>query len=106
MPTMPRATTPRSPTLRRARVVCAVVAVTGVVCAALATAAVLAPAPAVVVPVLVLVCIGLPMAATYDLPTAIHVLRNERAERLKRRDLRNLRRELADLPETRHPLDR
>jgi hypothetical protein len=66
-----------------------------VACAGLITAAVLVPAPPVVVPLVVLVCVGGPIVSTLELARAVAVLRGPAAE---------LRRELDRLPETPHPL--
>jgi hypothetical protein len=82
----------------RARLVCLSAAAMALVCAGLIVTAVLAHPPAAIAPILALVCIGCPMAAAYDLPVAI------RALRLHRRAGAALRRGLAELPETPHPL--
>jgi len=66
-----------------------------VACAGLITAAVLVPAPAVVLPLIVLVCVAGPIVSTLEAARALAVLRGPTAE---------LRRELDRLPETRHPL--
>jgi short subunit fatty acids transporter len=92
------------PTPRRALAVCLATAGTVLVCAVVLAAAVLVPAPAVALPVIAAVCIGLPMVAAFDLPGAIAVLRATRGDALRRRHLTRLRRELQRLPETRHPL--
>ncbi|HEU4974908.1 MAG TPA: hypothetical protein VFT50_07425 [Baekduia sp.] len=86
---------------RRAVRACVFVAVTAFMCAGLLSAAVLIPAPPVALPMILAVCIGLPMAAAFELPTAVSVLRGARR---RRRDLSALRRELELLPETQHPL--
>ena len=65
------------------------------VCAGLIAAAVLVPAPRVVLPAVVLVCVVGPIAAAFELARALAVLREPAAE---------LRRELDRLPETPHPL--
>ena len=85
--------------------VCCHSAATVVTCAALLSAAVLAPAPWVALPMIVTVCIGLPMIAMLELSTAVAVLRATRDSALRRRHLARLRSELRRLPETRHPLD-
>jgi hypothetical protein len=93
---------PHAPlTRRRALAVCAVVALTVAICAALLSAAALVPAPPVVLPLLALVCIGCPMAVACELPPAIAVLRRRR--RLDGLALHALHRQLASLPETPHP---
>jgi hypothetical protein len=78
----------------------AFVAIVALACVALVTAAALVPAPPAVLPLVALVCVGLPMAATVELPGAIATLRSDA------RALAALRRHLAELPETAHPLDR
>jgi hypothetical protein len=93
------------PTPRRAALSCVLTAATVCTCAALLTAAVLVPAPTVVLPAIILACIGLPMLMAYELPAAVLVLRASRP-RLGRRHLARLRRDLRRLPETRHPLNR
>jgi hypothetical protein len=85
------------PTRQRAAAACVFAAITALVCAGLLSAAVLAPAPAAVVPFIVAVCIGCPVVAAWDLPASIAVLRSSRA-------LVTLRRSLDRLPETQHPL--
>jgi hypothetical protein len=93
------------PTPRRALFVCLFAGTTALLCAALVCAAVLVPAPAAALPIVVAVAIGLPMAAASELPTAIVVLRTMRGTALRRRHVSELRRALERLPETRHPLD-
>ena len=66
-----------------------------IVCAGLLAAAVLVPAPWVVLPFVILTCISCPMAAAFELAQALFVLREPRVQ---------LRRELDRLPETPHPL--
>jgi hypothetical protein len=68
-------------------------------CAALFSAAALVPAPPDVLPVVVLVCIGVPMIASLELRAAYAVLREESSA------IASLRRHLAQLPETPHPFD-
>jgi hypothetical protein len=93
------------PTRRQAILVCVFAAVTALMCAALLTAAALAPAPAAALPILALVGVGCPMAAGTELPAAIRVLRLRRVpSALDPREVEALRRELDQLPETRHPL--
>jgi hypothetical protein len=82
----------------RARLVCASATAMALACAALIVVAVLMPPPAAIVPVLALVCIGCPMAAAYELPAALTALRSHRLAGAA------LRRGLAELPETPHPL--
>ena len=82
----------------RARLVCLSAAAMALACAGLIVTAVLVPPPTAIVPILALVCIGCPMAAAYELPAAI------RALQAHRRAGAALRRVLAELPETPHPL--
>jgi hypothetical protein len=74
-------------------------------CAGLVSAAVLVPAPPVVVPFLVATCIGFPMRAGLELPASVAVLRAGRHTRGDARLLADMRRHLRQLPETQHPLD-
>lgn len=78
------------------------VAATMVVCAALICAAALAPAPPAALPVIVLACIGCPVAAATELPGSLAALRAGRP--VRRRHLDRLRRQLDGLPEVEHPL--
>jgi hypothetical protein len=79
------------------RLVCVLAAVAS---AALFTAAALVPAPAVVLPLVVVVCIGFPMLAAWELSAT----RKHSHPPLDSRALARLRRHLDELPETRHPL--
>jgi hypothetical protein len=63
--------------------------------AALIVAAALVPAPAGALPVVVLACVGTPIAATYELARTLAARREPSAQ---------LRRDLDRLPETPHPL--
>jgi hypothetical protein len=94
------------PTRRRAILVCACVALTAGMCAALLSAAALVPAPPLILPFLVVICIGCPMVAACELPGAVAGLRAARraARALDPRALDTLRRQLDSLPETQHPL--
>jgi hypothetical protein len=83
---------------------CVFVALTTLTCAGLVSAAVLVPAPPVVVPFLVATCIGCPMGAALELPASIAALRAVCTGR-DARLLADLRRDLRRLPETQHPLD-
>lgn len=86
-------------------VLCAFVALTALMCAGLLSAAALVPAPPAILPLLVVVCIGCPMAAACELPAAIAGLRRVRRPRtIDSRALDLLRRQLDALPETQHPL--
>ena len=70
-------------------------------CAALLSAAILVPAPLAVLPVVAIVAASVLVVFAVDLAEARAVLR----ARLSRRDLLRLRRELARIPETPHPLE-
>ena len=72
--------------------------------AALFTAAALAPAPPAVLPLVVIVCIGGPMLATWELRTAVAARRRGGSAPLDTRALVQLRRHLDELPEIQHPL--
>jgi hypothetical protein len=71
--------------------------------AALCTAAILAPAPVAVVPFVVIICIGCPVLASWQVPDVVAGLRTRR---FASRALSQLHRGLAQLPETQHPLGR
>jgi hypothetical protein len=88
------------PTRRQAALACGCAAVALLTCAGLVSAAALVPAPPVVVPFVVLVCVGCPMLAAWELPSAIAALRR----RPEARAIASLRRKLDRLPETEHPL--
>jgi len=92
------------PTRRQAYATCVLAALTLVGCAGLIVAAVLAPAPPLVVPLVAAVCIGCPLGVAWSLPRAIATLRHSRPARLDRSALDALRRTLDRLPETDHPL--
>lgn len=77
------------------------VALTVLVCAGLVSAAVLAHAPATALPLIVLIAIGMPMLAAFELPATLAALRHGRHAG---RALSRLRGELDRLPETQHPL--
>jgi hypothetical protein len=98
------------PNPRQALLSCVLAAVVAIACAALLTAAAVAPAPPAAVPFLALVCIGCPVFAAWEIPVALAVIRAQRANRqahtppLDPEALGELRRSLDDLPETEHPL--
>ena len=99
------------PTRRHARAACLLAAAALVACAGLLSGAVLASAPAGVIPLVAIVCIGCPLVLAWSLPASIAVLRITRSRRdeddvhpLDRRELKALRRSLDRLPETQHPL--
>jgi hypothetical protein len=83
---------------------CVAAALTALICGALLAAAALVPAPAPVVPLLVLVCIGCPMAAAWDLSDAVADVRAGRRRTRDARAHRRLHRQLESLPECEHPL--
>jgi hypothetical protein len=87
--------------------VCAFAALTVITCAALFTAAALVPAPPAVLPFLVTVCIAGPMLAALELRAALPALRRRGgdSEPMDWSSLVALRRHLAQLPETQHPLE-
>ena len=89
------------PSLTRRQAVAhvAFAAVVVLTCAGLISAAALVPAPVAALPLMVLVCVGMPMAVTLELPTAIAALRRDSDA------IAALRAHLAQLPETAHPLD-
>jgi hypothetical protein len=72
------------------------------VCAAgLVAAAVLVPAPPLALPAVVVLALGMPMTAAWELSSVVAALRHAGREG---RAVAGLRRELAALPETHHPL--
>ena len=77
--------------------------VTALVCMGVCVAAVVMPAPAGVVPLIAIVCVGCPMLAGWELARAAAVSPSRRARR-EARALADLRRGLARLPEVEHPL--
>jgi hypothetical protein len=85
----------------RAAVTLVAAAATALMSAGLCAAAIVAPAPTPVVPLVVLVSVGCPVFAVWEVPGAIAAVR---AERERGRALATLRRTLAQLPETEHPL--
>jgi hypothetical protein len=74
---------------------------TVVTSAILITAAILAPAPEAVVPFVVIISIGCPVLASWQVPQVVATLR---AKRVATRALSQMHRGLAQLPETDHPL--
>ena len=87
---------------------CTFVALTTVISAGLMTAAVLVPAPPLVLPLIIVTCIGCPMLAALQLPALAVAVREGRAGGWApdARLLADMRRYLRQLPETPHPLDR
>jgi hypothetical protein len=76
------------------------VALTLLTAAGLVAAAVLVPAPGAVLPAVVVLALGLPMIAAWELSFLVSALQHRTRGG---RALAVLRRELAALPETRHP---
>lgn len=72
-----------------------------VTCAALCAAAIVGHAPEDVVPLVVAICIGCPVLASWQVPGALATLR---ARRHATRELARMRRSLAKLPDAEHPL--
>ena len=95
---------PALPTRRQAMTTCALAALTTLACAGLLTAATLAQAPVAVVPLLIGVCIGVPLAMAWSVPFSVAVLRTTAPSAGHREALSDMRDHLAQLPETRHPL--
>src|SRR5919204_4876860 len=92
------------PTRRQAIVMCAFVALTALTCAGLLCASALVPAPTVVLPFIVAVCIGFPMFTASQLHPAVAVLRAHGLGRSRNgRVLAEMRRYLDALPEVPHP---
>jgi hypothetical protein len=85
-------------TLTKACADCCWAAVVVVAAVGLLLAAALVPAPAAVLPLIVLAGVGMPMVVAYELPPAVASLRARRSL------VTRLRRDLAELPETSHPL--
>lgn len=93
--------TRRLPTRTQPGLVLLAAAVTALISAGVCAAAILAPAPAAAVPLVVLICIGCPLFAAWEVPVALALLR---ADRAGGKALAMLRRTLDQLPETEHPL--
>jgi hypothetical protein len=95
------------PTRRQAIVMCVFVVFTALTCAALLFAAALVPAPPVVLPFVIAVCIPAPMLAAWELRPSVAALRADRHTRRHAehsRLLAEMRGYLEQLPETEHPL--
>jgi hypothetical protein len=88
------------PTRKQAIRLCVVAAATAVTCAGLLVAAALADAPVALLPLIVVLCVGCPMLAAWELPGAVAMLRR----RPEAHAIARLRRTLDRLPETEHPL--
>ena len=96
-------------TRRQAALACAYAAVAALACAGLLSAAALVPVPPALLPPLAATCIGIPMMAAFDLRASIAALRGgaelcDEPRPLDSKAIRQLRRHLAQLPETNHPL--
>jgi hypothetical protein len=90
-------------TRAQAILVFATAIVTPLACGGLCAAAILVPAPVGVVPLVALCCVGCPMFAAWQIPSALDTLRL-RSRRAQAAALAELRRGLAQLPEIDHPL--
>lgn len=88
---------------RDAMLTCGYALLAAVVCAALSAAAVLFKAPSGVVPLVAGACAVLPILACWRLSEAVTVLRFS-VRRIDKAAMSDLRRVLAALPETEHPL--
>ena len=91
--------------------VCAIALVAALLGGGLLCAAILVPAPAAALPLIGLVCVGLPMLATWELARTHAALGGlmpalRRGGRSDEQAMQDLRRALERLPETAHPLDR
>ena len=90
---------------------CAFAAFTAVVCGGLLAAAVLVPAPLDVLPLVIFAGVGMPMVAAWQAPQSLQRPRREVSAEspehlpLDSGAIRKLRRQLAQIPEIRHPLD-
>jgi hypothetical protein len=93
--------TGRFTTRAQPRLVLAGALATALFSMALCAGAILAHAPAAVVPLVVAVCVGAPLFAAWEAPAALAWVRSERTHR---KALARLRRSLDRLPEIEHPL--
>jgi hypothetical protein len=93
--------TPNALTRSRPQIVLLAAAFTALVSVTLCAAAVLAPAPTAVVPLVVIICVGAPLFAGWEVPIALACLRSRRSAG---RAVAALKRALAQVPETEHPL--
>jgi hypothetical protein len=91
------------PARRQTALTCVFSALAVIVSAGLLSAAALAPAPPAVIPLVVVVCIGAPALAAWELSKTIGA-RRPRPSPLDSTALNRLRRHLDELPETQHPL--
>jgi hypothetical protein len=81
--------------------VCAAAVASAVMSAALVIAAIALHPPVVAMPLIVVVCVGCPVFATWELPRAVAALRRSRGDA---RAIAALRRSLDRLPQVEHPL--
>jgi len=77
---------------------------TALLSAAVCVGAVLVPAPAAALPLVVVICLGCPLFAAWEVPMALASLRAGRVDREQAEALAKLRQTLERLPETEHPL--
>jgi hypothetical protein len=84
----------------RARLVVITAALSAIVAVACCIGAILAHAPVAATPLVAAICVGCPMFAVLEVPGALAELRMNNGEKA----LARLRRRLAELPETEHPL--
>ena len=96
----PELVLPRRVAPARARLVLITALLSALVAAGICVAAVLARAPVAATPLVAAICVGCPMFAVLEVPAALAALRMNRGEQA----LARLRRRLAELPETEHPL--
>lgn len=96
----PELALPRRVAPARARLVLITALVSALAAAGCCVAALIARAPVAVAPLLVVICVGCPLFAAWEVPGALAALRFRRGEKA----LARLRRRLAELPETEHPL--
>lgn len=94
----------RSPSAASPKLVLLAAAFTILLSSAVCVGAVLAPAPVAVLPFVVVICVGCPLFASWEVPLALASVRANRAESSHRRALAGMRRSLDQLPETEHPL--
>jgi hypothetical protein len=90
------------PSRRHAILICVSALVVLLMAAGLCSAAILAHAPPAVVPLIAISCAGLPLLAACRLPVAVAALRTK-SPPLSELSLADLRRDLNQLPETKHP---
>ena len=91
-------TSHRAQTHRQAMANLLLVVLTLLACVAVLTAAAVAPAPHVVQPFIVVVCVGFTAAMAGGAPASLAVVRRSRDA------IERLRRQLDELPEAEHPL--